>query len=150
MPAERKSPMNLWTIRPIGFVKENVIQIHKQWVKGLEGIEDFSHIIILFWLNEAKTPKLKIHPKGIKDLPKLGFLATRTPHRPNPIGMTVVKLLKRRGSKLWIEGLDAWDGTPILDIKPYTKKDCVMKFCIPAWVRQLDKLEMDPLRRYGS
>lgn len=93
---------------------------------------------------------MRIHPKGFKELPRIGFLATRTPHRPNPIGMTVVKLLRRRGAQLQVEGLDAWNNTPILDIKPYTKKESVKKFRIPAWVHQLDRLEKDPLRRYGS
>lgn len=134
---------------PIGRVCGNTIQIHKRWAKGLEGIEGFSHIMVLFWLHQARKPEMLIHPKGFKELPKLGFLATRTPHRPNPVGVTVVKLLKRRGSRLWVEGLDAWDNTPILDIKPYTKKESVRKFRIPAWVHQLDRLETDPLRKYG-
>ena len=137
-------------LRPIGSVQGGVIRIHKHWAKGLEGIEDFSHILVLFWLDQARKPELRIHPKGMKGLPKLGFLATRTPHRPNPIGLTVVKLLKRRGSTLWVEDLDAWNDTPILDIKPYTKKEAIKKFRIPAWVHRLDKLETDPLRRYGG
>ena len=135
-------------LQPIGRVLGDTIQIHKRWAKGLEGIEGFSHIMVLFWLHQAKKPELRIHPKGFKELPKLGFLATRTPHRPNPIGVTVVKLLKRRGSKLWVKGLDAWNDTPILDIKPYTKKESVKQFRIPKWVHQLDTLETDPLRKY--
>lgn len=137
-------------LQPIGRVRGNAIYIHKRWAQGLEGIEKFSHVIVLFWLHQARKPELRIHPKGFKELPRIGFLATRTPHRPNPIGMTVVKLLKRRGRQLWVEGLDAWDNTPILDIKPYTKRESIKKFSIPAWVHQLDRLETDPLRRYGS
>ena len=137
-------------LQQIGRVHAGAIRIHKRWAKGLEGIEGFSHILVLFWLRQARKPVLRIHPKGFKDLPKLGFLATRTPHRPNPIGVTVVRLLKRRGSRLWVEGLDAWEGTPILDIKPYTRKESVKRFRIPAWVHQLDRLETDPLRRYGD
>ena len=135
--------------RPIGKVRGNTIEIHKRWVKGLEGIEKFSHIIVLFWLHQAKKPEIRIYPKGLKNFPKVGFLATRTPHRPNPVGMTVVKLLKRRGAQLRVEGLDAWNNTPILDIKPYTKKESIKKFNIPKWVHQLDRLESDPLRRFG-
>ena len=134
-------------LQPIGTVRGNAIQIHTRWAKGLEGIEGFSHILVLFWLHRAKKPALRIHPKGFRELPRRGFLATRTPHRPNPIGLTVVKLLKRRGSKLWVKGLDAWNDTPILDIKPYTKKDSIKQFRIPAWVHQLDKLETDSLIR---
>ena len=137
-------------LHPIGRVRGNAIQIHKRWAKGLQGIEDFSHILVLFWLHKSRKTEIRIHPKGLKKLPRIGFLATRTPHRPNPIGMTVVKLLRRRGAQLHVEGLDAWDNTPVLDIKPYTRKDSVKKFRIPAWVHQLDRLEKDPLRRYGS
>ena len=137
-------------LRPIGRVQDGVIHLHKRWAKGLEGIQGFSHIIVVFWLHQARKPELRIHPKGFRELPTLGFLATRTPHRPNPIGVTVVRLLKRRSSRLWVKGLDAWNGTPILDIKPYTKKESVKKFRIPKWVHQLDRLEKDPLRRYGG
>jgi len=84
-------------LQPIGRVLGSTIEIHKRWAKGLEGIQGFSHIIVVFWLHQARRPELRIHPKGFKELPRIGFLATRTPHRPNPIGMTVVKLLKRRG-----------------------------------------------------
>lgn len=137
-------------LQPIGRVRGNTIQVHKRWATGLQGIEDFSHIIIVFWLHQARRPELRIHPKGFKELPRLGFLATRTPHRPNPVGVTVVRLMKRRGLRLWVEGLDAWEGTPILDIKPYTNKDSVKQFRFPAWVHQLDRLETDPLRKYGN
>lgn len=118
------------TLHPIGRAGDGTIRLHKPWIKALDGIEGFSHLIVLFWLHEARTPDLKIHPKGVKRIPKIGYLATRTPHRANPIGATVVRLTKRRGAVLWVEGLDAWDGTPILDIKPYA--------------------ETDPLRRYAS
>ena len=130
-------------LQPIGHVQDGVLHLHQRWAKGLEGIEGFSHIIVVCWLHRARKPELLIHPKSFKELPKLGFLATRTPHRPNPIGVTVVRLLKRRGSKVWVEGLDAWDGTPILDIKPYTKKESVRQFHTPAWVKRLDALEKE-------
>lgn len=137
-------------LTPIGQVRKGVIQLQERWTKGLRGIEGFSHIIVLFWLHQARAPELFIHPRGDERLPKVGFLATRTPHRPNPIGLTVVKLLRHRGRRLWVQGLDAWDGSPILDIKPYTKRDAIRRCRIPTWVRVLDKLETDPLRRYGT
>lgn len=93
---------------------------------------------------------MKYHPKGVPGVRSIGFLAIRTPDRPNPIGLTVVKLLRRRGNRLWVEGLDAWSGTPVLDIKPYTRKDAIKTFRMPGWVKRLDKAETDPLRRYGS
>lgn len=137
-------------LKPIGFYCEGKIVLQSKWSKGLNGIEGFSHLLVFFWLDKAHKPDMFIHPKGMKGLPKIGFLATRTPHRPNPIGFTVVKLLKHKGAKLWVKGLDAWDGTPILDVKPYTARESLKKFKIPGWVKKLDKRETDPLRRYGS
>jgi len=139
-----------FSIRPIGRVRGGSIRLHKRWSKALDGIEGFSHIIVLFWLDQAHKPDLRLHPKGIKHLPKVGYLASRTPHRFNPIGVTVVPLRARRLNILQVEGLDAWEGTPVLDIKPYTKKDSIRKLHIPDWVKILDKLEKDPLRRYGN
>ena len=135
--------------RPIGRVEDGAIRVHRRWAAALDGIDGFSHLIVIYWLDQAHKPELKLHPKGLHRIPALGFLATRTPHRANPIGMTVVKLLKRRGNRLWVKGLDAWAGTPILDIKPYTRKDSIKTFRIPAWVKLLDQAETDPLRKYA-
>jgi tRNA-Thr(GGU) m(6)t(6)A37 methyltransferase TsaA len=123
--------------KPIGTFKKGTIHIHKKWAKGLKGIEDFSHLIVLFWLHQAEPTKLLIHPQRVESLPKVGVFATRSPSRPNPIGLTVVKLLKRRGRTLWIEGFDAWDKTPILDIKPYTKGDAIKSYNFPEWLKFL-------------
>lgn len=136
--------------RPVGVVENGTIRVDRRWAAGLTAIEGFSHLIVIYWLNEARRLELKIHPKGDRRIPLLGFWATRTPHRPNPIGLTVVRLVKRRGARLWVEGLDAWNGTPVLDIKPYTRKDAIKRFRIPAWVKLLDQAETDPLRRYAS
>ena len=119
-------------------------------MKALDGIEVFSHVVVLFWLEKARKPDMKIHPKGIQQIPKIGYLATRTPHRANPVGMTIVKLLRRRGNVLRVRGLDAWDGTPILDIKPYTKREAIKNYRVPRWVKLLDRQETDPLRKYAS
>ena len=132
---------NRLTLVSIGRVDDQTIAIHKRWAKALDGIEGYSHLIVLYWLNEARKPELKLHPKGIKAIPKMGVLATRAPHRFNPIGVTVVRLIKRQGSKLKVKGLDAWDGTPVLDIKPYTPKDSILKVRIRAWAKRLDRLK---------
>lgn len=136
--------------RPIGRVRKSVVEIEKRWLKGLENLEGFSHIILLGWMDRTHKPVMKIRPKGIKSFPNVGFMATRTPHRPNPVGLTVVKLLKRRGCRLYVRGLDFMEGTPIIDIKPYTRKDFIKGFRMPGWVKRLDKLETDPLRRYAG
>jgi tRNA-Thr(GGU) m(6)t(6)A37 methyltransferase TsaA len=138
-----------FSVKPIGYVKEGTIILNRRWAAGLKGIDGFSHIIILYWLHKTHKPRLFVRPKNIKWLPRIGFLATRTPHRPNPVGFAVLKLMKRRGRRLWVEGIDAWNGTPILDIKPYTCRDTVVNHRIPAWVKTLDRMESDPLRRYG-
>lgn len=138
-------------LRPIGRVRGADIVLHQRWARALDGLEGFSHLVVLFWLDRARPPaRLRIHPRGLADLPEVGLLATRTPHRPNPIGMTVVRLLSRRGAVLRVEGLDAWEGTPVLDLKPYTRKDAVGKSRMPGWVRALDRAEKDPLRRYAQ
>lgn len=88
----------------------------------LDGIEDFSHILVLYWAHRVRSDGRSItraHPMGRKDLPLVGIFATCSPARPNPICATVARLLKRRGNLLEVEGLDAIDGTPVLDIKPY-------------------------------
>lgn len=89
---------------------------------ALDGIEPFSHIVIIYWLDQiqAKERKvLKVHPRGDLSIPLTGVFATRSPMRPNPIALTTVKLLKRKGNILTVKGLDAINGTPVMDIKPY-------------------------------
>jgi tRNA-Thr(GGU) m(6)t(6)A37 methyltransferase TsaA len=89
----------------------------------LDGIEDFSHLLVLYWahlgLPEGRT-LMRGHPLGRRDFPLVGIFATRSPMRPNPILLTTVRLLERRGNVLRVTGLDAVDGSPIIDIKPYT------------------------------
>jgi tRNA-Thr(GGU) m(6)t(6)A37 methyltransferase TsaA len=78
---------------------------------------------------------LKIHPRGRQELPLLGLFATRTPNRPNPVGKAMVRLLQRRGNILRVEGLDAIDGTPVIDIKPYIPGyDSVTNAKVPPWI----------------
>ena len=88
----------------------------------LDGIEDFSHIMVLYWAHHV-TPEgrslLKGHPMGRRDFPLTGIFATCSPARPNPICLTAVRLLERKGNVLRVEGLDAIDGSPLIDIKPY-------------------------------
>ena len=144
---KRKS---VFRLAPIGFVKRDEVIVKKKWSRALDGIEEFSHLIVVTWLDRAKPPEMKIHPKGSVELPKIGYLATRTQHRTNPIGVTVAKLRRRKGLRLELEGLDIWDGTPVIDLKPYTRRESVKNFKIPAWVKRWDKKETDPLRRYAS
>jgi tRNA-Thr(GGU) m(6)t(6)A37 methyltransferase TsaA len=128
--------------------KEARIIVDERWLRALDGVEAFSHLIILFWLHRIPREgiELKTHPQGRQDLPLVGIFATRTPYRPNPIGMQVVELVSRDGSVLTVRGIDAYDGSPVLDIKPYLQRgDCVTETAIPAWLRTLWGIEaQDP------
>jgi len=136
-------------LEPIGFVKTNTIRkevktrsnvseiiLREDLVDTLHGIEDFSHLYVLFWMHEVpkeERKKVKVHPRGRRDLPLLGIFATRTPHRPNPIGLTLVELIKVNDNTLTIRGLDAYDGTPIIDIKPFDMWDTTEDVKVPKW-----------------
>ncbi len=88
----------------------------------LDGVEEYSHIIVLYWGHEVSAAGRKLkktHPAGLSDYPVKGIYATCSPARPNPVLMTVVRLLERRGNRLFVSGLDAIDNSPVLDIKPY-------------------------------
>ena len=142
-------------VRPIGVIHngyadkperpweeiESEIVVNQEWVEALHGIEQFSHILVLFWLDRAQSERgtrHKIRPQRREDLPEVGLFATRTMNRPNPIGLTAVRLLERRDSVLRVLGLDALEGTPLLDLKPYlTRGDCVPDATVPWWIEKL-------------
>ncbi len=109
------------------------IRLEEKYAPKLNGIEEFSHIIVVYWMHKAgKKPK---------DMPNdIGIFATRTPIRPNPIGLSVVELVSRKDNILVVKGLDAIDGTPVLDIKPYIpSKDSINDAKIPLWLEKLPK-----------
>ncbi len=97
------------------------IVIEENLVDALDQIGFFQYYVILYWIHKRDRSNivLRINPKGRKDIPVRGIFSTRTPDRPNPIGMTVVRLLKCEGNVLTVRGLDALDGSPVLDIKPW-------------------------------
>jgi len=114
-----------------------------QWEELLEGIEGFSHILFLYWphlIDPARRNLKTVHPMGRKDLPRQGIFATCSPARPNPVLVSIVPLLGRSGNILKVKGLDAVDGSPILDIKPYVQPHCgVERASVPAWMEQIHK-----------
>jgi tRNA-Thr(GGU) m(6)t(6)A37 methyltransferase TsaA len=112
------------------------IEIDGSLAESLDNLEEFSHVIVLYWMHKSqrKAPK-KVHPRGSPDLEPMGVFATRSPVRPNPIGKSTVKLLERKNNILKVQGLDAIDGTPVLDIKPYIPGyDSVDSAKAPAWM----------------
>ena len=98
------------------------IELFKEYEDGLCDIEGFSHIIVVSWLHRSNFRGLKVKPLHFPEESR-GVFATRHPDRPNPIGLSVVRLVKRTGNILEVKGLDMLDGTPLIDIKPYTKSD---------------------------
>jgi len=142
-------------LKPIGYVhresKEEDIRnrsliskivIRRELVKALEGIEGFSHIYIIFFMHkvaEEEKRTLKAHPRGRTDLPLLGILTPRNSLRPNPIGLTLVELLERRNNVLFVRGLDAFDGTPVLDVKGADSWDMAANARVPEWRKKLEE-----------
>ncbi len=125
------------------------IVVFDEYRDGLRGLEGFSHVIIISLLHKASVrPVLRVKPRGFlkfglkeDELPEIGVFASASPNRPNPIGVTIVELLEVRESELIVDGLDLYDGTPVLDIKPYTIDKYVdlhrLKF--PNWYVELLK-----------
>ncbi len=150
------------TLLPVGFVRTHAkgdeikdkthpseIHINSELTKALDGIEGFSHVFVLFWLHEVADEQhktLKIHPRGRLDLPLIGVFATRTNLRPNPIGLTLCELVKAEGNVLTVRGLDAYDGTPVLDVKPYDSWDCAPHARMPDWWEKLEAARQEMLR----
>jgi tRNA-Thr(GGU) m(6)t(6)A37 methyltransferase TsaA len=98
---------------------EGTIEIEETYVEALSDLDGFSHIIVIVHLHKASEFRLKVVP--YLDTEVRGLFATRAPSRPNPIGISLVRLLSIDGRRLRIEGVDLLDGTPVLDIKPYVR-----------------------------
>jgi tRNA-Thr(GGU) m(6)t(6)A37 methyltransferase TsaA len=96
---------------------KGVVEIYPEYTEGLQDLEGFSHIFLLYAFHESSGYSLLVKP--FLDDQLRGLFATRYPARPNPIGLSVVRLITRQGNTLEIEGVDMLDGTPLLDIKPY-------------------------------
>jgi tRNA-Thr(GGU) m(6)t(6)A37 methyltransferase TsaA len=123
---------------------ESRIELEPRYAAGLAGLAEFSHVVVVFHLDRIPpfdaAKQLARNPRGMEQLAPVGVFAQRTKFRPNPIGVTAVELLAVDDQGIAVRGLDALDGTPVLDIKPYIpafeRKDGVR---LPAWVdRMLD------------
>lgn len=156
------------TLEPVGFVRTpasreavkerwerlvSEIEILEPYEDALEGLDGFSHLIVLTFLHEVPEEArgtLQVKPWGLlrhglrpEDLPTIGVFACDSPVRPNPIGVSIVDLLGRRGRVLRVRSLDAFDGTPVLDLKPFTPDREVRSPDVPDWHRDL-------MRRSGA
>ncbi|MFW9987042.1 MAG: tRNA (N6-threonylcarbamoyladenosine(37)-N6)-methyltransferase TrmO [Candidatus Odinarchaeota archaeon] len=114
------------------------ILIYDEYLECLDGIEDFSHLMIIYWTH--KTPDSarsikKVHPAGLKSMPIKGIFATRSPVRPNPLALISVRLLECKDNILIVEGLDAINESPVLDIKPHLPSyDSPLNVKIADWM----------------
>jgi len=125
-------------------VAKNVIgtvEIFPEYVEGLKDLEGFSHIILIYHFHLVKERLLKVKPYMDKEM--RGVFSTRTPSRPNPIGISVVRLIKIEGNMLHIRDVDIVDGTPLLDIKPYVPEFDTRKVKKIGWLeRNIQKLPL--------
>ncbi|NAZ13243.1 MAG: tRNA (N6-threonylcarbamoyladenosine(37)-N6)-methyltransferase TrmO [Desulfurococcales archaeon] len=162
----------MFTIKPIGVVRtlysdddirnsiEGVpgyIEIFPEYEEGLEGLEEFSHIIVIAYLHkvsERQRDVLKVKPRrlvrlgiDISDVPEIGVFASDSPHRPNPIALSILELLERRKNILYVNKLDLFNGTPVIDIKPYTRDRIIDKIKVPDWI---NILERKILQKFGD
>lgn len=150
--------MNKIQIKPIGFVERKSVDeddkdrslsskiiINKNLTNALDGITDFSHIYVIFWMDKVKDIGNLHHLSKNQETKSVGIFATRTPIHPNPIGLTLVELIKHEGNVLWVRGLDAYNRTPVLDIKPYPDWEygkCIIvgDYKIPKWLKKKEPI----------
>lgn len=142
-------------VEPIGVVKNGVaeatdenwgsgvseIRLRPELADGLRGLETFSHAVVVFLMHAAvfeAVSHLVRRPRDRADMPALGIFAQRARHRPNPIGVTTVAIDRVEGASLFVRGLDAIDGTPVLDLKPHFPiYDSPGTPRVPGWVDRL-------------
>ena len=127
--------------------REGELEIYPELTDGLEGIDGYSHLFVIVYFDRLRPEQigpLKVKPRGLlrrgfklEELPLLGVFALDSPTRPNPIGLTLVRLLRREGNRLFVQGLDFFDRTPVLDIKGYRPNYRADDFILPDWFRKL-------------
>jgi len=154
--------LKIMVVKPIGIVHTNVdeetiknslqgvegvIEVFEEFSEGLEGIEGFSHLFVIAFLDrvtEEQREVLKVKFRRLvrfgfklEELPEVGVFCSDSPHRPNPIALTIVRLIERRGRFLKVGLLDLYNGTPVLDLKPYTPDRRVEDLKLPSWYKRI-------------
>jgi len=134
-------PLEGFRGRPGGLVSEVVI--YDEYSDCLNGLEEFSHLIVLYWshlVGDEGRKATMVHPAGQEDMPLVGVFATRSPARPNPVCVTTVELLGLDKNVLTVKGLDAVDGSPVIDIKPHQPRfDAPGEVRLAGWMEVLMK-----------
>jgi len=129
-------------LRFVGIVEDvgelSKVKIFPEFCLGLQRLNDFSHVIILYWFHlrdeENERRALTVTPKRHPGAPRVGVFASRSPSRPNPIGLCVAELVKIEECTLTVRGLDALQDSPIIDIKPYIPRaDSIPNARVPEW-----------------
>ena len=126
---------------------ESIIEIHREYEEALDSLDGYSHIYILSYFHKLRGEQvgpLKVKPRRLlrrgfklEDLPTVGIFALDSPTRPNPIGLSLVRILRRDGRRIVVLGLDCFDGTPVLDIKPYNGEYKADQYSFPSWYSEL-------------
>jgi len=141
-------------MQPVGYVQNQIhdkkddawggdlstIILENEYHTGLKGLEGFSHAMVIFYLDQAKYERethLQRRPRDRDDMPMVGIFSQRTKDRPNNIGVTTVQIVSVDDKSLTVKGLDAIDGTPVLDIKPYYPVFDKREAHVPEWVDRL-------------
>jgi len=131
-------------LHPLGHVTKTedrmLIVLDKQYQPGLLGLEGFSHVQVIWWFDKNDTPKkrsiLQVHPRGDAKNPLTGVFATRSPFRPNLIALSLCKIVSVKDNVIEVEKIDAFEGTPVLDIKPYAPgEDWATEVRVPDWAK---------------
>ncbi len=134
-----------FSLRPIGRVEiakdKAALRIFEPYVEGLLGLEAWSHVQVFYWFDRNDTPEkrriLRVHPRGNRENPLTGVFACRSPFRPNLIALSLCRILAVEGAVVRVEGIDAFDGTPVLDLKPFTPADAPAgDVRVPDWARR--------------
>lgn len=123
------------------------VELRPEFADGLMDIEGFSHLYLIYHLHQAPTPRLRVKP-FLQDM-EHGIFATRAPCRPNPIGMSLVRLLRHESAVLHLAGVDILDGTPLLDIKPYSPRYDAVVDPSGGWTDAVDDATARQLGRRG-
>jgi len=128
---------------------ELVVEVYPEFQEGLDGLEGFSHIFVLAYFDRLRPEQvgpLRVKPKGLlrlgfklEELPLIGVFGLDSPTRPNPIGLSLVSLKRIDGRNLIVTGLDLFDNTPVLDIKPYQQSYRTDEYNLPEWHRRISE-----------
>ena len=141
----QESMAETYSVQTVGKVVKRsgktILEIFPTFKDALLGLDGFSHVQVYYWFDRNDSPEkratLRVHPRGDKSNPLTGVFATRSPFRPNLIGYSVCRIMSVEQNRIVIENIDAFDGSPIIDLKPYIPdNDCVPGATVPEWVKR--------------